>query len=481
MSSNWPTVKTGDVFDLINGFAFKSKEFCGQGASVLKIKNVKAGYLALDNLAYVDPAYLSKKSDKVVQKNDLLITMSGNRHDGSMETWVGKVAWFNEDSPYLINQRVGILRLKDGLDINPRYMAYQLSSVEFQKHFIAVATSSGGQANLSPDQIKQTELNCPPREIQDEIVNQLGCLEDKAKINSETNQTLEQIAQALFKSWFVDFDPVKEKIAVLEAGGTAEEAELAAMSMIAAKSSEQLAELKQSKPDAYEQLAQTAALFPSAMQESELGDIPEGWDTPVIQDVATVIKGKSYKSSELSPSSTALVTLKSFNRGGGYRLDGLKEYTGKYKPEQEVFAGDLIIAYTDVTQAADVIGKPAMVISDARYQHLVISLDVAVVRSSNDNLKYYLYGVANTDSFQQHTQAHSTGTTVLHLSKNAVPGYRFVLANEELVNAYIEHAKPVFSKINETIEENNSLSALRDTLLPKLLAGEQALTVIDEA
>ena len=75
-----------------------------------------------------------------------------------------------------------------------------------------------------------------------------------------------------------------------------------------------------------------------------------------------------------------MVTLKSFNRGGGYRLDGLKEYTGKYKPEQEVFAGDLIVAYTDVTQAADVIGKPAMVISDSRYEHLVVSLDVAVVR-----------------------------------------------------------------------------------------------------
>ena len=132
MSSNWPTVKTGEIFDLINGFAFKSKEFCEHGAPVLKIKNVKAGYLSLDNLAYVDPIYLSKKSDKVAQKNDLLITMSGNRHDGSMETWVGKVSWFNENKLYLINQRVGILRLKEGLDINPRYMAYQLSSVEFQ-------------------------------------------------------------------------------------------------------------------------------------------------------------------------------------------------------------------------------------------------------------------------------------------------------------------------------------------------------------
>ena len=208
------------------------------------------------------------------------------------------------------------------------------------------------------------------------------------------------------------------------------------------------------------------------MVESELGEIPEGWSTPAVQDVAKTIKGKSYKSTELQESTTALVTLKSFNRGGGYRLDGLKEYTGKYKPEQEVFAGDLIIAYTDVTQAADVIGKPAMVISDARYDHLVISLDVVVVRPTDDELKYYLYGVAKTDHFQQHTKAHSTGTTVLHLSKNAVPEYKFTLASNDLVKAYRKHAQPIFSDVNENIEQNNMLSAYRDTLLPKLLAGE---------
>jgi type I restriction enzyme S subunit len=168
--------------------------------------------------------------------------------------------------------------------------------------------------------------------------------------------------------------------------------------------------------------------------------------------------------------------LKSFNRGGGYRLDGLKEYTGKFKPEQEVFAGDLIIAYTDVTQAADVIGKPAMVISDARYDHLVISLDVAVVRPENDDLKYYLYGVAKTDHFQQHTKAHSTGTTVLHLSKNAVPEYKFTLASDDLVKAYRKHAQPIFSDVNENIEQNNRLSAYRDTLLPKLLSGDLPIT-----
>ncbi len=179
--------------------------------------------------------------------------------------------------------------------------------------------------------------------------------------------------------------------------------------------------------------------------------------------MAVTIKGKSYKSVELEPSSTALVTLKSFSRGGGYRSDGLKAYVGKYKPEQEVVAGDLIIAYTDVTQAADVIGKPAMVIDDPNYKHLVISLDVAVIRPVHERLKNYLYGLANTYQFQEHTKSYTTGTTVLHSA---------VFPDKPLEDIFFNITEPIFLSINERTEETRKLTLLRDTLLPKLLSGE---------
>nr|WP_276575169.1 restriction endonuclease subunit S [Methanococcoides seepicolus] len=212
------------------------------------------------------------------------------------------------------------------------------------------------------------------------------------------------------------------------------------------------------------------------MWDSELGEVPVGWEIKAIQDLAKTIKGKSYKSAELSESKTALVTLKSFNRGGGYRLDGLKEYTGSYKGEQEVFAGDLIIAYTDVTQAADVIGKPAMVVSDSRYEHLVISLDVAVVRPEIDGHKYFLYGLARTDTFQNHTKSYTTGTTVLHLGKSAVPEFQFPAPSEELMKLYMQNVSSMFILVNEKIEESKNIERLRDTLLPKLLSGEVSVS-----
>lgn len=296
--------------------------------------------------------------------------------------------------------------------------------------------------------------------------------DQKIDLNTQINQTLEQIAQALFKSWFVDFNPVRAKVQALSDGLTLEQAELAAMQAISGKTPEELTALSQTQPDHYAELAETAKAFPCEMVEVDGVEVPKGWEVKRIDEIANIIKGKSYKSSELEKSKTALVTLKSFNRGGGYRLDGLKEYTGKYKPEQEVFAGELIIAYTDVTQAADVIGKPAMVMSDSNYQHLVISLDVGVVRPFNDVYKHFLYCLAMTDSFQAHTKSFCTGTTVLHLGKDAVPSFEFINPINELLHVFYKQTSLVFEKINLHIEENKNLEKARDLLLPRLLKGE---------
>ena len=92
---------------------------------------------------------------------------------------------------------------------------------------------------------------------------------------------------------------------------------------------------------------ETAALFPSAFQDSALGKIPEGWAVEKVGNLVEIIKGRSYRSSELTESDTALVSIKSIMRGGGYQPDNLRPYTGKYNPEQIITPGELVIAYTD--------------------------------------------------------------------------------------------------------------------------------------
>ena len=373
-----------------------------------------------------------------------------------------------QDLPAVFNNGLARIRLKKDIAY-PTYVYYVFKSKSFISYIDGISGGTSVQLNMKIGDLSKYSFDLPPLNIQKEIANKLSDLDKKIQLNTQINQTLEQIAQTIFKSWFIDFDPVHAKAEALANGQTAEQATQAAMAVISGKNPEELHRLQTANPEQYQQLWEIAEAFPSGVDEE---GVPRGWESKKVGEVAKIVKGKSYKSSELAPSKTALVTLKSFNRGGGYRLDGLKEYTGNYKEEQEVFAGDLIIAYTDVTQAADVIGKPAMVMSDSRYEHLVISLDVGVVRPKNEKHKYFLYCLAMTDTFQAHTHSFCTGTTVLHLGKEAVPSFEFILPDNKLIELFDEFVLPIFVRINNIIEENKSLEKIRDELLPKLLSGE---------
>jgi type I restriction enzyme S subunit len=167
------------------------------------------------------------------------------------------------------------------------------------------------------------------------------------------------------------------------------------------------------------------------------------------------------------------VTLKSFARGGGYRTDGLKSFTGKYKQEQIIEPGEVVVACTDVTQAAEIIGRAAIVRGTSRYQTLVASLDTMILRPRSERVtQAFLYHLGRSDSFVAHTYSHTTGTTVLHLGKEAIPTYRFVLPPQYLVRHFDVAASNVLMRIDSLEDESERLGAIRDTLLPKLISGE---------
>lgn len=264
--------------------------------------------------------------------------------------------------------------------------------------------------------------------------------DEKIELNKALSKTLEDLAQTIFRSWFIDFDPVKAKMAGEKPAGMDDE---------------------------------TAALFPDSMVESELGLIPEGWTISKIGTHLNVTKGKSYKSSELEPSSTALVTLKSFKRGGGYRFDGLKPFTGDFKPEEVVESGDLIVSFTDVTQAADVIGKPAIVMSNPDYLTLVASLDVGIVRTSDSRLgKNYLYQLFSTSTFKNHIDGYTNGTTVLHLGKDALEDFMVPLPSKKLISLFESFGTSIIDLVQSLYLEKLCLEQIRDALLPRLISGE---------
>lgn len=201
--SEWRDIQLRDIVEIKNGFAFKSKDFVEDGIPVIKIKNVKPNNIVLDTLSYVSEDVAIGKDQYFIQPQDILITMSGNRADGSPDSWVGKVALFKSVGSYLLNQRVSIIRA-DQKQADQIFLAYYLASWSSQLYFINNANSSGGQANISPDIVKDLELSLPPLPEQKAIAEVLSSLDDKIDLLHQQNQTLEQLAETLYRQWFIE-------------------------------------------------------------------------------------------------------------------------------------------------------------------------------------------------------------------------------------------------------------------------------------
>lgn len=455
--SEWNKYTTGELFDLINGYAFKSADFKEAGVPIIKIKNVKAGEFVAANFDYVDRDFLRTRADKIVKPNDLLITMSGNRHDGSKETWVGKVAWFNRNETYLVNQRVGILHLKDSEKFNARFLSYQLSSDVFQNHFIAVATSSGGQANLSPSQITNTELFVPDKDTQDKIASILGAFEDKIELNSQINQTLEQIAQAIFKSWFVDFEPVKAKI---EAKQNSQDPERAAMCAISGKTDEELDKLSL---DQRQQLAATAALFPDELVDSELGEIPGGWEYGALEDLCDLNSNVWTKNN--APEGIWYVDLANTKNG---IIESLQYFSWNESPSRArriLIPGDTIIGTVRP-------GNRSFALIGKTDKQLTASTGFAVLTPKKKEYLEYIYIAATSDLNIERLAHLADGAAYPAVRPDVVTQFAIVIPSISIFQKFHGIVRSIFSCREKHFSQAKILRDIRDTLIPKLLSGQ---------
>jgi len=193
--------------------------------------------------------------------------------------------------------------------------------------------------------------------------------------------------------------------------------------------------------------------------------------TQPLDAIATITKGRSYKSADLQDSPVALVTLKSIDRNGGYKHDGLKPYVGPYKPEQVVSPGGIVVAQTDLTQGAEVVGRGVRVPASGDHDTLVASLDLSVLRPKNGVPNEYLLGLLSSEAFRQHCRRHVTGTTVLHLAKDAMPTWLAPVVSPDKQEIFAATARALLSRMDAYTAENARLTSARDALLPELLSG----------
>ena len=206
------------------------------------------------------------------------------------------------------------------------------------------------------------------------------------------------------------------------------------------------------------------------------GVVPDDWSTKALADIADFIGGYAYKGSELRESSTAMATIKNFDRGGGFKLDGYKEIqpSDKLKDTQKIELFDLLVAHTDLTQNAEVIGNAEMVMSLSKFHDAIFSMDLVKVIPKHNNIsRFFLAAILQNRYFKAHCLGYVNGTTVLHLSKKALPEYELLLPDDfSILRPFDEAVTALYLQISANICENNRLESLRDTLLPKLMSGE---------
>jgi len=273
------------------------------------------------------------------------------------------------------------------------------------------------------------------------IAHILGALDDKIELNRQMNQTLEAIARALFKSWFVDFDPVRAKAAGEQPPGLA---------------------------------PHIADLFPDELVESELGEIPKGWEVKYLGDLMSLDKGVSYKGAFLTTEGTPMINLGCFLGRGRFLEKSIKYYSGEYRQRHVVHAGDLVLANTDITQKREVLGSPALIPPSQDAEEMIFTHHVFAARFHQEETawKLFMYMLLLQDKFRDRATGFATGTTVLALPRDAVLGLEFIAPPLKLVLKFESVARQLIEKQWSNTVESRTLAVLRDTLLPKLISGE---------
>jgi type I restriction enzyme S subunit len=197
LPKGWRKITLDEIAKVKNGFAFKGTDFINEGIPVIKIKNIKPNKILLNDLSYVSREVADKAIKYRINQDDILITMSGNRMNGTPDTWVGKVALFQRQGEYLLNQRVSVIDLTPDYSHLKYYLTILLSSIEFQNYFISIATSSGGQANISPALIYSTEIILPDLETSQKFYLNIKSFYDKILENELQIESLTQTRDTL--------------------------------------------------------------------------------------------------------------------------------------------------------------------------------------------------------------------------------------------------------------------------------------------
>lgn len=403
--SEWKEVKLVDITSKITKGTTPTTigaSFVESGVNYIKSECITASRL-LDRSKYV---YITEETHEKLKRsqiaiNDILFSMAG--------MFLGKTGIvFEHDIPANTNQAVAIIRVVNEL-ADYKYIYYYLSQ-KIVQDYVNGSTSQSAQPNINLKQIGDINIKIPPLPEQKAIADTLSCLDDKIELNNNINKTLEEMAQAIFKSWFVDFEPFQD----------------------------------------------------GEFEESELGRIPKGWKNGKIFDMGTVLTGKTPPTSKKEFYGNDIPFIKTPDMHGNIyittvenklSLRGAEYQNNKYIPKNSVIMS--------------CIGAKAGVVSLTSE----LSQTNQQINAIISEWPYYVYYTLKMES-DNLRNIGSSGSTMININKSTFENYKILIPSQSILKNFNEKVQPIFEMILNNQNQNRNLEILRDSLLPKLMSGE---------
>ncbi|MHB8398140.1 MAG: restriction endonuclease subunit S [Candidatus Limnocylindrales bacterium] len=422
-------VRFGDLVEIKHGWPFKSALFHQEVTGypiVVGIGNFNyTGGFRFESTAVKEYRGPYPKEFEL-RPRDTLVVMTCQTSGGEILGIPARVP--NDGRVYLHNQRMGKVVVKDPSRVSEDFLYWVFLSPDFNRHL--VQTASGTKIlHTAPGRIEAFEMDLPPLAKQRRIAHILGTLDDKIELNRRMNETLEAIARALFKSWFVDFDPVRAKSEGRDPGLP----------------------------------PHLADLFPDSFEDSELGEMPKGWRIGRFGDVVAQLRDQTNP--PLSPDALFHhLSIPAFDEGQSPRLE-----FGESIKSLKLRVPNGVILLSKLNPEIERVWMVDVGPDD----RAVCSTEFLVLRALSPFTRTYTYCLARSPLFRQQIEGLSTGTSKSHqrAQVDSILDLAVVVPSPPIVAAFARSADTMLARTLECRREARTLAVLRDALLPKLISG----------
>lgn len=378
-------------------------------------KMVNMGELFSNGIINDIPMERVQMSDKelskfLLEKGDLLFARQSLVAEGA-----GKCSYVNDLTEETTFES-HLIRVR----LNPKRAISKYFYYLFQlpNNPIKTIVNQCAQAGIRGSELVRVKVPCPSIKVQKKIASILSAYDSQIENNQKRIKLLEQMAENLYKEWFVRFR------------------------------------------------------FPGYENAEFEGGVPKGWEYKPLGEIASFERGISYSSEEIDcEDGLNLVNLKNIEAFGGYRRDGLKHYNGKYKTAQVVKKGDLVMGVTDMTQDRRTVGAVALIPEIQGTS--VISADLVNIVSKQPNL--FLYCLCRFGNYSKFFSQFANGANVLHLKPNTLLNKKVLMPTDHLIKMFVENVQASIECIDNLYKQNDFLTHQRDLLLPRLMSGKLSI------